>query len=113
MDLQKYNIQFEIPSHIFKLSKIEITDNYTKLHKIMIPKTQHSAISSNKEQFIEDASSGEKYYLQNSSISIFPRMTILHSNSMVEIVETYPALNKTTKIFTSILGKCTMEVKEQ
>lgn len=97
VDLQDHNIQIEIPTHVFKLSKIEITDSYTKIYKIVIPKIQQSYIYSNKEQFIEDASTGKKYYLLNSSIAIYPSETILYNDSIVEIIETYPALDKKTK----------------
>ena len=92
VDLNGLYMQVETETHIFRLSKIEIADSYTKL----FPKVQHSYVTSSKEQFIEDATTGKKYYILNSSIG-FDRSTILNSNKIVEFVETYPALDKTTQ----------------
>lgn len=96
VDLNGLYMQVETETHIFRLSKIEIADSYTKLYKTIIPKVQHSYVTSSKEQFIEDAATGKKYYILNSSIG-FDRSTILNSNKIVEFVETYPALDKTTQ----------------
>ena len=87
----------ETQSHIFKLLKIEISDTYTKIYKKITPKNQPTWINCSHKQFIEDAETGVKYYLRNSSIEIEPSKTILNSKDDVEIVETYPALGEKTK----------------
>ena len=95
--VEKQNIQIETSAHTFRLTKIEVADGYTKLYKKVIPKSYNTWIRSYREEFIEDAITKEKYYLENSSIEIYPERTILNTNSIVEIVETYPALSKSTK----------------
>lgn len=97
VDVEKQNIQIETSAHTFRLTKIEVADGYTKLYKKVIPKSYNTWIRSYREEFIEDAITKEKYYLENSSIEIYPERTILNTNSIVEIVETYPALSKSTK----------------
>lgn len=97
INLESYNLQVEIETHIYKLTKIEISDNYTKLYKRAIPKMAMTYICSDKEEFIEDADTGKKYYLDISTIAICPSKTILYNEEPVDFVETYPALDKKTK----------------
>lgn len=105
IDLKDYDIKIEGPAQIFVLSKVEVAENYTKIYKRVIPKGKNTWISSFREQFIEDALTGKKYYLQNSSIEIYPSKTFLYSDEIVEIVETYPALDKETKYILVNSGK--------
>lgn len=105
VDLESQNIQVETSTHIFVLTKIEVTESYTKLYKKVIPKIEQSYICSDMEQYIEDATTGEKYYLQNSTIDIAPSRTILYSSDKVEFVETYPRLKNNTKFVYISTGK--------
>ncbi|MBO4402306.1 MAG: trypsin-like peptidase domain-containing protein [Bacteroidales bacterium] len=97
INVEDYYYKIETQSHIFKLLKIEISDSYTKIYKKITPKSQPTWVCCSHKQFIEDAETGIKYYLRNSSIEIEPSKTFLNSIDDVEIVETYPALGEKTK----------------
>ncbi len=97
IDLNRYNIATENSTHTYILTKIELTDQYTKLHKTAVPKGSYTWISSSTNEYIEDASTGKRYYLNNSTIALAPNKTNLYSDEPVNFIETYPPLDKNTK----------------
>ncbi|MBQ2107737.1 MAG: hypothetical protein II475_03515, partial [Bacteroidales bacterium] len=99
-DVTHQGYEYETDAQFIKLTKIERAGWYTKLYKTVIPKGPGTWINCSHDEFIEDAKTGRKYYLKESSISIAPAQTILYSSDTIEIVETYPALpNNTNQIY--------------
>ena len=99
-DVTHLGYEYETEAQFIKLTKIERAGWYTKLYKTVVPKGSGTWINCSHDEFIEDAKTGRKCYLKESSISIAPAQTILYTNDTMEIVETYPALpNNTNQIY--------------
>ena len=89
--------KIETNSHIWQIIKIDL--NYgTKLYKKCSPKGTGTWISSNYSEFIEDAETGEKYFLIDSSIPISPGKTIVDGLDPIFFVETYPILPEKVRV---------------
>ncbi len=92
------NVQITTNSGLtFIVTKIDLSDSYTRIHKKLITNRTGISIWNTGHEYIEDANSGEKYTILNSSIGIYPRTTSIGNKKIYEFVETYMPLEPTTK----------------
>ena len=82
-------------SHSWTVVSIDFTTNETILTKTVKPHNNSTYIYSTKDEFIEDADTGQKYYIRDSSIG-FTR-TILKSIETKIFTESYPLLPSNVK----------------
>lgn len=81
--------------HTWLLLSVELEDDCTIVEKlIMHIDADSSYISSNKDSYLEDVITGEKYYIKDSEIGFEPGKVILEGYSGRSFKETYPALPK-------------------
>lgn len=81
--------------HTWLLLSVELEDDCTIVEKlIMHIDADSSYISSNKDSYLEDVITGEKYYIKDSEIGFEPGKVILEGYSGRTFKETYPALPK-------------------
>lgn len=86
------SIQIETDSHKWETLAVEVRDNCTYVYKRVTPKSRSSFVFSSTEEFIEDAETGRKYYLTDSTIGVNNNRKTLKDNSPYDFTETYPAL---------------------
>lgn len=84
-------------SHKWEVVSVEVRDDCTYLYKRVSPKTSSTYVLSYTDEYIEDANTGEKYYLTDSSILVYPQKTILSGTAPRDFIETYPALPASVK----------------
>jgi hypothetical protein len=82
----------ETPDHYWEVVSIKCRKNETILTKKVTPKDAPTYILSGHEEFIEDADTGNKYYIQNSEIGFEKYQVILHNISVCYFKESYPVL---------------------
>lgn len=70
--------KIETQYHSWVVVSIELFPDRTLVHKRVYPKTKETWINSDYSEYIEDSSTGKKYYLKNSSIGLKENRTILH-----------------------------------
>lgn len=87
----------ETPYHYWECIGIEVQDGQTILTKTVQPKSESTFMYSSQDEFIEDADTGRKYYLQNSSIGFESSPEISYGTNTVPFYEVYPALPTTVK----------------
>ena len=85
------DVSIETNQFIWELIKIKLTSNNTIITKRVIPKISSAWVQNSKNEFIEDAKTGKRYYITGSSIGLFPEKTTIGS-SITTFAETYPAL---------------------
>ena len=76
---------------------IEIQDGQTIVTKTVQPKSEGTFMHSSQDEYIEDAETGRKYYLQNSSIGFEGSPEISHDTKTITFYEVYPALPSSVK----------------
>ena len=81
--------KIETQYHSWVVVSVELFPDRTLVHKRVYPKTKETWINSDTSEYIEDSSTGKKYYLKSSSIG---NRTVLHSQDPYDFTETYPAL---------------------
>lgn len=85
--------KIETAYHKWDCTGIEIRDGQTIVTKTVQPKSEGTFMYSSQDEYIEDADTGRKYYLQNSSIGFEGSPEISHDTKTI----TYPALPSTVK----------------
>ena len=84
--------KIETAYHKWDCTGIEIRDGQTIVTKTVQPKSEGTFMYSSQDEYIEDADTGRKYYLQNSSIGFEGSPEISHDTKMITFYEVYPAL---------------------
>lgn len=89
--------RIETTYHNWDCTGIEVQDGQTILTKTVQPKSDGTFMYSSQDEYIEDAETGRKYYLQNSSIGFEGSPEIAHDTKTITFHEVYPALPSTVK----------------
>lgn len=89
--------RIETAYHKWDCTAIEIQDGQTIVTKTVQPKSEGTFMYSSQDEYIEDADTGRKYYLQNSSIGFEGSPEISHDTKTITFYEVYPALPSTVK----------------
>lgn len=87
----------ETAYHKWDCTAIEVQDGQTIITKTVQPKSEGTYMYSSQDEYIEDADTGRKYYLQNSSIGFEGSPEISHDTKTITFYEVYPALPSTVK----------------
>lgn len=78
--------------HSWDVISVDLTPGGTILNKSVKPRSNSTSIWSSKDEYIEDADTGKKYYILDSSIGFTKYKTILNSTETRTFTETYPVL---------------------
>lgn len=89
--------RIETAYHKWDCTAIEVQDGQTIVTKTVQPKSEGTFMYSSQDEFIEDADTGRKYYLQNSSIGFEGSPEISHDTKTITFYEVYPALPSSVK----------------
>ena len=89
--------RIETAYHKWDCTAIEVQDGQTIITKTVQPKSEGTFMYSSQDEFIEDADTGRKYYLQNSSIGFEGSPEISHDTKTITFYEVYPALPSNVK----------------
>lgn len=89
--------RIETAYHKWDCTAIEVQDEQTIVTKTVQPKSEGTFMHSSQDEFIEDADTGRKYYLQNSSIGFEGSPEISHDTKTITFYEVYPALPSSVK----------------
>ena len=89
--------KIETAYHKWDCTAIEIQDGQTIVTKTVQPKSEGTFMYSSQDEYIEDADTGRKYYLQNSSIGFEGSPEISHDTKTITFYEVYPALPSNVK----------------
>lgn len=89
--------KIETAYHKWDCTAIEVQDGQTIVTKTVQPKSKGTFMYSSQDEYIEDADTGRKYYLQNSSIGFEGSPEISYDTKMITFYEVYPALPSTVK----------------
>lgn len=87
----------ETAYHKWNCTAIEVQDGQTIVTKTVQPKSEGTFMYSSQDEYIEDADTGRKYYLLNSSIGFEGSPEISHDTKTITFYEVYPALPSTVK----------------
>ena len=87
----------ETSSHVWNCTSVEVQMGQTILTKTVQPKHSGTYMYSGQDEYIEDADTGRKYYLQNSSIGFEGSPKISNDTRTITFYEVYPALPSTVK----------------
>lgn len=87
----------ETAYHKWDCTAIEIQDCQTIVTKTVQPKSEGTFMFSSQGEYIEDADTGRKYYLKNSSIGFEGSPEISYDTKTITFYEVYPALPSTVK----------------
>lgn len=89
--------RIETVYHKWDCTGIEVQDGQTILTKTVQPKSEGTFMYSSQDEYIEDADTGRKYYLMNSSIGFEGSPEISHDTKTITFYEVYPALPSSVK----------------
>lgn len=89
--------RIETAYHKWACTAIEVQDGQTIVTKTVQPKSEGTFMYSSQDEYIEDADTGRKYYLMNSSIGFEGSPEISHDTKTITFYEVYPALPSTVK----------------
>ncbi len=89
--------RLETPYHTWECTGIEVQDGQTILTKTVRPKSEGTFMYSSQDEYIEDADTGRKYYLTNSSIGFEGSPLTSFDTKDITFYEVYPALPSTVK----------------
>jgi hypothetical protein len=87
----------ETAYHKWSCKSVEVQNDQTIITKQVTPTSNDTYVNSSQEEYIEDADTGRKYYLQNTSIGFESAPTIVHDISTITFYEVYPALPSNVK----------------
>lgn len=87
----------ETTDHKWTCCTIEVQDTQTIVTKKVQPKSSGTYMYSSQDEYIEDADTGRKYYLQNSSIGFESSALISQDTKTITFYEVYPVLPSTVK----------------
>ena len=89
--------RIETAYHKWDCTGIEVQDGQTIVTKTVQPKSEGTFMYSSQDEYIEDAETGRKYYLLNSSIGFEGSPEISHDTKTITFYEVYPALPSSVK----------------
>lgn len=89
--------KIETAYHKWDCTGIEVRDGQTIVTKTVQPKSEGTFMYSSQDEYIEDADTGRKYYLTNSSIGFEGSPEISHDTKTITFYEVYPALPSSVK----------------
>ncbi len=89
--------QVETDYHKWECRAVEVQDGQTIVTKTVTPKKDGTYVYSSQEEYIEDADTGRKYYLTNSTIGFEDSPTISNNTNQITFYEIYPALPSNVK----------------
>lgn len=89
--------EIETSDHKWVCTQVEVQDGRTIVTKTVEPKTAGTYMYSSQDEFIEDADTGRKYYLQNSSLGFEGSPEISYDKKIITFYEIYPALPASVK----------------
>lgn len=89
--------RIETAYHKWDCTGIEVQDGQTIVTKTVQPKSEGTFIYSSQDEYIEDAETGRKFYLQNSSIGFEGSPEISHDTKTITFYEVYPTLPSSVK----------------
>lgn len=89
--------KIETAYHTWDCTAIELQDGQTIVTKTVRPKSDGTFMYSSQDEYIEDADTGRKYYLMNSSIGFEGSPEISHDTKEITFYEVYPALPSNVK----------------
>lgn len=89
--------RIETAYHKWDCTAIEVQDGQTIITKTVQPKSVGTFMYSSQDEYIEDADTGRKYYLQNSSIGFEGSPEFSRDTKTITFYEVYPALPSTVK----------------
>lgn len=89
--------KIETAYHTWDCTGIELQDGQTIVTKTVRPKSDGTFMYSSQDEYIEDADTGRKYYLMNSSIGFESSPEISHDTKEITFYEVYPALPSNVK----------------
>lgn len=89
--------KIETTYHTWDCTAIETQDGQTIVTKTVQPKSEGTFMYSSQDEYIEDADTGRKYYLMNSSIGFEGSPEISHNTKAITFYEVYPALPSSVK----------------
>lgn len=87
----------ETSEHKWACTAIEIQDGQTIVTKTVQPKQNNTYMYSSQDEYIEDADTGRKYYLLNSSIGFEGSPELSFDTKTLTFYEVYPVLPSSVK----------------
>ncbi len=89
--------QIETKDHLWTALIVELRGDCTLIYKRVTPKSKDTYVYSSKVEFIEDAETGNKYYLKDSTIGVDTEGKVIFDGAVKDFTETYPALPATVR----------------
>lgn len=89
--------KIESAYHSWDCTAIEVQDGQTIVTKTVRPKSEGTFMYSSQDEYIDDADTGRKYYLMNSSIGFEGSPEISHDTKEITFYEVYPSLPTNVK----------------
>lgn len=87
-----YSNTLRTSDHSWEVVSVDFTSSGTVITKKVTPKNANTYVYSVKDEFIEDADTGNKYYIKDSSIGFTKYKTFLNNTASRTFTETYPIL---------------------
>lgn len=85
--------------HTWSISAIIIAKDCTLLHKWCRPNVPNTCVYSDENEFIEDAQSKQRYYIEESDIGIgFDNHRVVKDTKLFMFAEWYPPLPSSVKV---------------
>lgn len=84
-------------THKWRAISVQPLATQTVVKKTVTPTTNGTWINSSQDEYIQDADTGRKYYLQKTSIGYEGNRTIIYDTNSYDFYEVYPALPSTVK----------------
>ena len=78
-------------------TSVKLNPNNTIVSCVIVPSTSSASVYSTKDEYIEDCDTGKKYYIQSSSLGLYPQRTNLYSMATKAFTTTFPALPNSVK----------------
>lgn len=89
----------ETDQHRWVLTSMILSKKCTILHKWCIPNVPNTCVYSNENEFIEDAQSKQRYYIEKSDIGIgFDNHRVVKDTKHFMFAEWYPPLPSSVKV---------------
>lgn len=91
--------------HRWRISAIILSRDCTILHKWCIPDIPNTCVYSDENEFIEDAQSKQRYYIEKSDIGIgFDNHRVVKDTKIFMFAEWYPLLPSSVKVINIYSG---------
>jgi hypothetical protein len=89
--------KIETSHHSWEALAVQLQYGQTVVRKCVTPKDNGTYMFSSYDEFIEDADTGRKYYLRNSSIGFKHNSLISYDRDPIDFSEVYPELPQNVK----------------